>query len=253
MVVMFGVAGSQHGRLLELRSEYELDAVVYLENAPPVVAFTTTVLGGFRGIIADVLWLRISHLQEKGDYFELVQLADWVAKLEPRNTEIWAFHAWNMAYNVSVMMSEPRDRWRWVHNGIKLLRDEGLVCNPGDAELYRELGWLFQHKIGRDMDVAHQYYKDRWAGEMKGLLGGPHPDLVNLDDQTRQRMIEEYKLVPEIMAEIEDKYGRLDWLRPETHAIYWAYRGLKFATDKNNSRFRCNAMIRQGLDYLKRN
>src|SRR6266853_1021609 len=101
-----------------------------LENSPPLVAFTTVALGGFRGIIADVLWLRATELQKDGKYFELVQLADWITKLEPRFAQVWAFHAWNMAYNVSVLFNDPPDRWRWVRQGIVLLRDEGLKYNP---------------------------------------------------------------------------------------------------------------------------
>lgn len=87
------------------------------------MAFTTVALGGFRGIIADMLWMRASELQNEGKFFELAQLADWITKLEPRFPTVWAFHAWNMAYNISVLFPDPEDRWRWVQQGIRLLRD----------------------------------------------------------------------------------------------------------------------------------
>src|SRR4051812_45043764 len=51
-------------------------------NAPPVLAFTTVALGGFRGLIANALWIRANDLQQDGKYFEMVQLADWITKLE---------------------------------------------------------------------------------------------------------------------------------------------------------------------------
>src|SRR4051794_5364912 len=70
-----------------------------LENAPPVLALTTQVLGGFRGIIANALWIRTQDLQEKGKYFEMVQLADWITKLEPHFVQVWLVQSWNMAYN----------------------------------------------------------------------------------------------------------------------------------------------------------
>ena len=41
-------------------------------------------LGGFRGLLADILWIRAISLQEQGKYFELVQLADWIQKLQPK-------------------------------------------------------------------------------------------------------------------------------------------------------------------------
>ena len=36
------------------------------DGTPPVVAFSTMALGGFRGIIADILWIRAGDLQQKG-------------------------------------------------------------------------------------------------------------------------------------------------------------------------------------------
>lgn len=245
------IAGSWNEPLLNMRAAYHLDSAEPLENAPPLMAFTTVVLGGFRGLIADILWLRISYMQDKGKYFEMVQLVDWITKLEPRCAEIWGFHAWNMAYNVSVMMSDSEDRWRWVKNGIQLLRDEGIRYNPGDPGLYLELGWIFQHKIGKADDRAHHmYYKRMWAEEMTQLLDGPRPDYNGLASKpdTVRRMRHEYKLIPEIMREIDSKYGPLDWRLPETHAIYWAYRGRQHAGRSKYKSFLCDTMIRQSLE-----
>ena len=57
-----------------------------IEGLPPMVAFTTVALGGFRGILADMLWLRTNGLQQQGKYFEMVQLASWITKLQPKFT-----------------------------------------------------------------------------------------------------------------------------------------------------------------------
>jgi len=51
------------------------------QTAPPVLAFTTVALGGFRGLIANALWIRAIELQEQDKYFEKVQLTDWITKL----------------------------------------------------------------------------------------------------------------------------------------------------------------------------
>ena len=173
-------AGRLNEPLRDARRHYGITQADPLVNAPPLVAFTTVALGGFRGIVADLLWLRSARLQEEGRYFELVQLADWITKLEPRFTSVWAYHAWNLAYNISVLLDRPEERWRWVRHGISLLRDEGLRYNPGDARLLYELGWLFQHKVAGDLDNAHQFYKQAWAAEMAELWEGPTPDHGNL-------------------------------------------------------------------------
>ncbi len=166
--------------LRDARRDYAISQADPLINAPPLVAFTTVALGGFRGLAADLLWLRSARLQDEGRYFELVQLADWITKLEPRFTSVWAYHAWNLAYNISVLLDRPEERWRWVRHGLHLLRDEGLRYNPGDARLLYELGWLFQHKIAGEMDSAHLFYKRAWADEMAQLWEGPTPDYGNL-------------------------------------------------------------------------
>ena len=225
----FWLAGNLQPSLIEMRRTFRLDQADPLENSPPLVAFTTVALGGFRGIIADLLWIRAAKLQEEGRYFEIVQLADWITKLEPRFSQVWAFHAWNLAYNISVMLADPVDRWRWVRNGISLLRDQGLTYNAGDAQLYRELGWLFQHKIGAQYDQAHLYYKQAWAREMTELLGGPHPDWTALNETTARRMKDEYNMDPAVAARIDAELGPLDWRLPQAHAIYWATRGRDYA------------------------
>ena len=240
-------AGTQNQPLVEMRSAYHLDVGEPLNNAPPVVTFTTVVLGGFRGILTDILWLRASCLQDEGKYFELLQLSDWITKLEPRCSEIWAFHAWNMAYNISVMMSEAADRWRWVRNGFQLLRDEGIRYNPRDADLCWELGWIFQNKIGGATDQAHRFYQQEWAREMTDLLGGPHPDYARLqaDPEARARMRHEYKLDPETMQKLDTAYGPLDWRLPSTHALYWAWIGSQCATAKTS--LPCDRLIYQAM------
>jgi len=227
----FWQAGRLQQPLVQMRRDLHLSTGEPLENTPPLVAFTTVALGGFRGVIADLLWLRASSLQQDGKYFELVQLADWITKLEPRMKQVWAFHAWNMAYNVSVLFSNPDDRWRWVRQGIALLRDEGLRYNPGEPNLYRELALIYNHKMSGTSDQMNLYYKRWWAEEMAQLFDGPGPDYAAPRTDARvQRMIHEYKLDPTTMQWVDRKYGPLDWRLPQAHAIYWASCAKKYAT-----------------------
>src|SRR5690349_8970918 len=142
-----------------------------LKNAPPVLAFTTVALGGFRGLISNALWMRATDLQDEEKFFEMAQLADWITKLEPHFVQVWLVQSWNMAYNISVKFKDYPDRWRWVKRGIELLRDDGLRYNPNEILIYRELGWFFQHKMGANLDDANIYYKSLWAKEMEPFFG----------------------------------------------------------------------------------
>jgi len=204
------------------------------KTAPPVLVFTTVALGGFRGLIANALWVRAMDLQEEGKYFEKVQLADWITKLQPHFTSVWIVQAWDMAYNISIKFDNPRDRWQWVQRGIELIRDEALKYNPDEPLLYRELGWLFHHKMGQDLDDAHLYFKSEWAREMDTVLQGTnYVTLINPmtdDEKERARILrEKYKLDPAHMKAVDDEYGPLEWRLPESHGVYWATYGLKRA------------------------
>lgn len=236
-LVMLAAAAAVQRTLNAHRANLGLTRIAPLENAPPMLAFTTVALGGFRGLIANALWIRANDLQMDGKYFEMVQLADWITKLEPTFVQVWIVQAWNMAYNISVKFPDPQDRWRWVQRGIELLRDEGLRYNPREALLYRELGWFFQHKMGQNMDDAHLVYKYRWAVAMTNVFGGPRPnfeELLNPQTEDAKRRAEElrnrYKLDPAAMQEADRLYGPLEWRLPEAHAIYWGHVGLKHSS-----------------------
>ncbi len=155
------------------RSEMKLIMNEPLENAPPSLAFATVALGAFRGLVVDILWLRADQLKEEGKFFDAKQLAEWITLLQPRFASVWVFHAWNMAYNISVAIpsSRPQERWQWVKNGFELLRDRGIEKNPRSIVLYRELAWIFQHKIGDISDECHTYYKLQLYDAMQPLLG----------------------------------------------------------------------------------
>ncbi len=158
--------------LRRMRAQYDLTNEP-VKGLSPQLALATQVLGWARGIIIDVVWIRAAALEREKRYFELVQLADWACKLSPRVPEVWDYHGWNMAYNVSSQLDYLPSRWDWVKKGIELLRDEGIPQNPNSPELYWTLAWITWHKIGQQDDYAHVFYKERFALLMHEVLGGP--------------------------------------------------------------------------------
>jgi hypothetical protein len=224
------------------RNQLGLTRVQPLDNAPPVLAFTTVALGGFRGLISNMLWIRANELQEEDKFFEMAQLADWITKLEPHFSTVWTHQAWNMAYNISVKFKQTApgeypDRWRWVKSGIELLRDEALKYNPNDVGIHQQLAWIFQHKLGANLDDANMYYKQQWLKETAEALDKhlrvDFESLINpqTEDQKKRAalLVGKYKMDPKLMKEIDETYGPLQWHLPEAHAIYWAVEGMKRA------------------------
>jgi len=74
------------------------------------------------------------------------------------------------------------------------------------------------------MDSAHPYYRRRLADDMQAALAGPRPPP---DDgpEPRGRL----PLDAGLMRRLDAEYGPFDWRLPETHAFYWAWRGLQAA------------------------
>ena len=173
--LLFAVSKVQQ-KINNIRKNDNLTETEKFENAPPLISFVSVALGSFRGVLADFLWLRINELQMEKKYYEMYQLSTWIAGLQPHFSGAIAHLAWNMAYNVSVTCSSHKDRWRWVRKGIELLRDQAIQNNPSDPQLYRELAWIYVHKIGNVMDEANIYYKTRMAMTYMKIFGSADPD-----------------------------------------------------------------------------
>jgi len=212
---------------------------------PPGVAFATVFLGGFRGLIADGLWIRAAMLQEQGRYFEIVQLADWITALEPQFPQVWAYQAWNMAYNVSVLMPDREGRWNWVRNGLELLRDRGLATTGFSPEICLEIGLLFQHKIGGAGDDHADYFKQRWAEQMHAFMG----EDGRLDPEKANLTLATLKLDYATVQLAESRFGNLDWRLAGSHAVFWALKGLRQGAT-NGTAIACQRMIYQSMAAL---
>jgi hypothetical protein len=240
---LLAVSGQVQKSLERDRVQLGLTIGEPLQNAPPMLAFTTVALGGFRGLISNMLWMRANDLQQDDKYFEAAQLADWITDLEPHFAQVWNFQAWNMAYNISVKFKENApgdysDRWRWVQRGIELLRDRGLRYNPDDVSIYQQLAWIFQHKMGQNLDDGNLYYKQQWLVAMTPFFGASGTNFENLihpqtaGDRTNALALrEKYKIDPVFARQVDQQWGPLDWRLPEAHAIYWASEGLKKAAE----------------------
>ena len=144
----------------------------------PLQTMLTMAPGGLRAPIVAFLWIRVEDLKDRGRYHEMRDLSKWICHFMPRYPGVWAYHAWNMAWNVSVTAHEEEERWTWVQAGLNLLRDEAIPRNPKSLALYKELGWIFLSKMGQTTDDMHGVYKQRWAERMQHLLAPPPYELT---------------------------------------------------------------------------
>ena len=178
-------AGMQLDSINRQRTEMNL-VMDTPENIPPEMLWATVATGAFRGLVVDVLWMRADRLKEEGQFFDARQLAEWITLLQPRFASVWEFHAWNMAYNISVAIpaTQQDQRWRWVRNGYELIRDEAIgKYGLKNITLYHELARIFQHKMGGVSDDVHKYYKFQLAMAMEPLLVSDDNKLDSSDNR----------------------------------------------------------------------
>lgn len=193
LVVALVCLGLSGGVSLALTNSSGRNQLTYADTAetgdPPEVALGIA-MGAFRGIFVNILWYRANEMKEQGYYYEAMELARAITKLQPRFPQVWVFHAWNMAYNISVKTQTPEERWQWVQAGIRLLRNEGIRANPNDMLIHKELAWIFLHKVAGITDDANQTYKRLLAEEWTVVLGTPPARTAA--DRTREGAIEKY-------------------------------------------------------------
>ncbi len=124
----------------------------------PTLSAVLVALGGCRGIISEVLWWRIADLQRQNRYAELVPLTDLLVALDPASADTWVYNAWNLSYNISAAHQDADEKWYWVKEGIALL-ERGLRAAPRATPILRQLGWIFEDKLGGSSDIAAPYYR----------------------------------------------------------------------------------------------
>jgi hypothetical protein len=119
-------------------------------------------IGGARGIAANVLWGRAVELQKLQEWDKLKSTVDLITKLQPHFLAIWTFQGWNLSYNVSVEWDDPADKYVWIKEGIKFLK-EGVGKNPKSPDLTWDAAWTYYHKIGFSDEaivLRREFYDD---------------------------------------------------------------------------------------------
>ena len=140
--------------------------VAGLGGLPPGEFAGTLMLGGFRGLACDLLWLRAVSAKEAGRFYESVALAEAITQVQPRFADVWQHLAHDLAYNISFEADGPDQRYSWFVAGVRA-NARGVERNPGVERLLRHLAWMFHHKG----DLFHSRIEAQdWAVLVNPLL-----------------------------------------------------------------------------------
>ena len=125
--------------------------------AEPISEIATLLLGGFRAVAADALWLRLLDRYEAGDYGEVLPLAEALLGLDPRFERAYLVAAWTLAVDIPSLEPEA-EAWPYVRQGLLLLR-KGTARNPRSWLLRAHEAYLSQ-RLSKLPPLAERFAND---------------------------------------------------------------------------------------------
>jgi tetratricopeptide (TPR) repeat protein len=133
---------------------------------------TLAVLGGFRAIIADFVWLANSAAWEKRDLVRSLNLIRLTTAIDPRPLYFWINGSRMIAYDMPVWRAEaetsnamapsPARQQTFDHTQAKIALDyleAGLKHHPANPLLLLEIGNVHLRRLD-DTARAAEYYRD---------------------------------------------------------------------------------------------
>lgn len=167
---------------------------------------SSVILGGFRGVAADILWLRTDMYFHQGQWYKVLPLYRTITFLQPHFIQAWSVAGWHLAYNIYHEAREE-DKPKWLEAGLNFLK-EGIIYNPDQYELYFETGWTYFHKA-QNYDEAIKYFRR--------AIRFPHPDYIDrmiahafLKKGDIKQACEEWRRIVKLFP--EDRLSQ-DWLK----------------------------------------
>ena len=134
-------------------------------------------LGGFRALVADVLWVRAGAAFERREWGRLKLLLDSVTQLQPRSVIFWRMAHDHMAYDAALdARHDPLEHNDFVKRkaereylriGEQFLLN-GLKFNPESALLYECLGNLYSRRMGDPARASEAY---AFSAQKPGAMG----------------------------------------------------------------------------------
>jgi hypothetical protein len=117
------------------------------------------VLGGFRVIAANALWVRLVERKESGACEEVPPLAEAILALDPGFEPAWIVAAWTIAVDIPALLPAGA-RWPWIKQGYLLIA-KGARKNPHSWRLALYEGLLVEQHVASDPVRAERFRADR--------------------------------------------------------------------------------------------
>ncbi len=131
-----------------------------------LLTFPRLALGGFRGVLAMVLWEDAESDKNNHKWRPLETDYQAIATIEPYFGSVYIFNAWNMSYNLSAQFHSMNTKYKWVLDGlVSLYHGEKFV--PDNANVIMNEANDYFLKLGASFE--RKYYSPRWRYDIAHL------------------------------------------------------------------------------------
>lgn len=103
-------------------------------------------LGGLRGPLVMFLWTTSENEKGNHDLKDLDTKIEWIRLLQPEFDSVHIFQIWNKAYNISVLMASPANKYVTIMDAIKYAQKVDQE-KPGDLNILNQEGSVYRGKL----------------------------------------------------------------------------------------------------------
>lgn len=155
VIFLYSLCAVLQSEIMYLKLKHDMvEAFVVL----PGEFISMFVIGGFRALAADVLWLKADDFFHRGEWHRMYPIYRVITWLQPHFVENWCIGGWHLGYNLYYYARhDPELQQEFLGEGISFLK-EGIVKNRKKFKIYETLAWLYRHKL-EDYDNAIKFFK----------------------------------------------------------------------------------------------
>ncbi len=131
----------------ELRRAGPLESAPLCQIFSPREQVAASLLGGFRALLINALWVRITWHLENQRFLELPLYYQALEELQGASPLLFQLEADHMVLDLPHLLAgEKEKRWQWIGRGLEVLQ-KGLGRFPGNLDLLNKAGTIYYFRF----------------------------------------------------------------------------------------------------------
>lgn len=121
-------------------------------------------LGGLRGPLVMYLWSTSESQKTDKNLEDFDTKIEWIRRLQPEFDTVIMFQIWNLAYNISVMMASPANKYITIMQALEFAREADLE-RPDDINILSAVEQVYANKLGGPAVQERGFYDHQYRLE----------------------------------------------------------------------------------------